>query len=312
VKDAAYYLKTFVLMLLLTAESFFLTKFLLDYIRSEDYFTPPLKTLGIIVGLLLLVLYTYALTVGAWKKWEHFIVVPLPISLGIFIGLLRINSTYAVLVGVIAYVFLSYDVFMANLVKSQLIKFSPILVLRFATKAILFMFALLTSVMVFLHAADKRQEFDISSKIAEIAQTQVDKVMQPEVDKTEAPNILIAKLEGKSIPPNPELFSMLSGLQGGSSSFIGGLPTFNLDLKETVKKEVDNIIAPYKQFIPPLIALVVFALIRFIGGIANIIFNITVPLLFKFAKRVNLLHVEYVTVQKEELTFSAPKEKPKV
>ena len=298
-------------MLLLTAESFFLTRFLLEYIKSEDYFTPPLKTLGIIVGLLLLVLYTYALTVGAWKKWEQFVVVPLPISLGIFAGLLLINSTYAVLVGAISYLFLSYDVYMASRIKNQLIKFNPIMVLRFSAKGILFMFALLAAVMVFLHAAEKREEFDIGSKIAEIAQTQVDKVMQPTLDQEGSPDRLIDELEGKGIPPNPELFSMLSGLQEGSNSFIGGLPTFNLDLKETVKKEVDNIIAPYKQFIPSLVALVVFALIRFLGGLAHLVFNITSPALFKIAQSLNLLHVEYKQVQKEELTFSAVKEVPK-
>lgn len=308
-KDAAYYIKTGILMILLTIESYALTDALLAHIRSEDYFTPSMRTLGIIAGLLLLIIYTYSLTVGAWKKWEQFIIVPLPISLGIFGALFPLNSTYATLVAFVAYVLVSYDVLIATKIKDSMIKFNPVIILRFSTKGLLFLFALLAAIMVLLHSADKRNRIDLGSKIAELAQAQLENVMQPQPNQNQAPSFLIDELEGKGLPPNPELFSMLSGMQGTTSSLVGGLPSFNLDLKDTVKREVDRIVEPYQQFIPPLIALVVFALIRFLGGIVHLAFNITVPIVFGLAKSLGLFHIVHIPVTKEELTFSTQKEK---
>lgn len=309
-KDAAYYIKTSILMVLLALESYFLTQILLNYVRSEDYFTPPIQTLGTIALALLVLIYTYALTVGAWKKWEQFVVVPLPISLGVFVGIFFLNPTHAVLVAAVAYILLSYDVYIATTIRDQLIKFNPVTILRFSTRGILFMFSLLAAVLVFLHSSEKNNEFELGSKIAEIAGNQLGSIMQPKLDPSKLPSNLANELDGKGLPLNPELFG-LGGMQGDTNSVIDGLPSFNLDLGNTVKTEVNNIIEPYKQFIPPLIALLVYAMVRFLGTFAHIAFNLTVPIVFGIAKKLSFLHSYSVPAEKEELSFTSPDAKPK-
>ena len=143
-----------------------------------------------------------------------------------------------------------------------------------------------------------------------MAQTQMNMMMPSGLDvgSEEIPNDLLNQLEEKGLPTDPEQFGMLSGMQGSMSSLVTGLPTFNLDLRDTVKSEVDTLILPYKQFIPPLMALVVYALIRFLGGIVHFFFNISIPIVFVIAKKIGWFHVSYITVQQEQLSFSAVKQ----
>ncbi len=302
-RSPVYYIKAGVLGTLLCLESFFLTKFLLGYVSTGDYFTPPLQTLGIITGLLLLIIYTYALTIGGWDKWEQYVIVPLPISLGIFSATLVLNPTYAILTGVIAYVLICYDILIATNIKSQMVKFNPRIILRFSTKGLLFLFSLLTAVLVLINSPENRPELSIGSKIGELAQKQAEAIINPQIEKinTETQGALL-----KNLPIDPELLSGLGGTKQDSSSYVGSFPgiQFDLDLKKTVETEFDRIAAPYKRFIPPLIALIVFALIRFLGGISYLLFSITIGAVFALFKKVGFLHPFTSTVEKQDLSFT--------
>jgi len=269
-------------MAILTAESYFVTNLLLTYVRSEDYFTPGWQTLAVIGVALLLVLCTYTLTVGAWGKWEQYFVVPAPISGGIFLGLLMLNPTYAILVAAVCYAIIAYDVWVSTNVSKMMLFFDPRTILRFSNRGVMFAFALLAGVMTFLHPSIQKNQFDVSGEIAEIAQQQVDTALESQQDKVES------TVES----------------QVGQTGFSFEISNFNLDLRSTVKSEVDKIIAPYREFIPPLIAFLVYFLIRFLGGLANFVFNLIAPLLFGLARGTGLFHILHVPVQKETLSFS--------
>ncbi len=267
-------------MVLVATESYFLTNTLLLYVRSQDYFTPPWQTLVTISVLLLLVLYTYTLTVGAWGKWEQYVVVPFPICTGIFLSLLFLNPAYALLIATGAYFVISYDVWVSTNITRMLIHFDPRTVLRFSNRGVLFTFALLAGVITFLHPSLQTNQFDFGGKLAEITQAQVNSILRSQASTTQD--------------------------QMGLTGFPLELSAFNLDLRSTLKAQIDQIIAPYQQFIPPLIALLVYVLIRFLGSVANFVFNGTASILFKIAKSFGLFHVLHVQVEKEVLSFSAP------
>lgn len=301
-KTTVYYVKTAVVTVLLGVESFFATKLLIDYVKSQKYFAPPMSFLASFTGLMLLLLFTYFLTVGAWIKWEQYVIVPLPISLGIFIAIYPLNTTYAMLISISAYLLLCYDVMISTNLKKMLIQFKPRHILRFSTKGILFMFALIAGVIVLVVNANPVSEIDIGGKLGELTQTQYEKFVEPKINDS-AQRVLINELEGKGLPTDPEMFSMLSGLTDTSSSFMGGLPGINLDLTKTVETEFNALIEPYKQFIPPLIALLVFALIRFLGGIAHFVFNILIDPIFALFKATGFLHTGQISVSKEVIGF---------
>ena len=165
------------------------------------------------------------------------------------------------------------------------------------------MFSLLTAVLVLINSPENRPELSIGSKIGELAQKQAEAIINPQIEKinTETQGALL-----KNLPIDPELLSGLGGTKQDSSSYVGSFPgiQFDLDLKKTVETEFDRIAAPYKRFIPPLIALIVFALIRFLGGISYLLFSITIGAVFALFKKVGFLHPFTSTVEKQDLSFT--------
>lgn len=306
-KSKAFWIKSTILSLALIVESYFLTDLLIKYVESEMFFIPPWDLLTVISALMLLVLYTYSLTIGGWDKWEQYVLVPLPISIGIFFSILQKNAGYAALIALMAFLLLAYDTFFASNIKKELIYFKPRLILKFSTKGIIFMFSLLAGGLVFLHTAEKTEMINLGEKLGEITQEQYEKIVQPKINE-QAQMVLEKELEGKGLPVSPEMFSMLGGLSGDSSTLIGGLPTINLDLRDTIEKEFNALMEPYKRFVPSLIALLVFALIRFVGGFVNLIFAYTVSFVFWFFRSVGFLHLTHVQVLKEEISFDSSEE----
>lgn len=261
-------LKIIFLSLALLVESFVLTTILFQFAKSQDFFSPPLTTIAKISLMLLLISYTYALTIGGWSKYIQFIFVPLPILLGILAVLIQIDVTYAILFFIVAYLLLAYDIIFATNLKKQLLKFNPRLVLRFSTKGILFIFAVTASLLVLLNPISPN-ELNIAGTIAEIADKQVQTI-----------------------------------LGSGQNDFgVTTYSLFSLDIKDTVETEIDKFIVPYKQFVVPLIALLIFGSIQFINSLIYLIFSLTVGFLYVAAKKVGFLKQEFIQVEQEVLKF---------
>lgn len=301
-KSKTFWIKSIILITLLAIESFFLTKYIISYVESEMFFIPPWDTLTFIAGLLLLVLYTYSLTIGGWGKWEQYILVPLPISIGIWTGVLEKSASYAHITALAAFLILTYDTYFANTIKDLLIYFKPRLILKFSSYGIIFVFSLLSAILVFLHSAQRTTYFNLGERIGEITQEQYEKIIQPSINEN-AQRVLEQELEGRGLPVDPEMFSMLGGTSSDSTSLVGGLPTINLDLKGTIENGLNTLMEPYKKFIPSLIALIVFALIRFLGGFVYMFFSLTIPAVFKLFKSIGFLHINYREIKKEEISF---------
>jgi hypothetical protein len=299
---SAYAIKSGIVFLLLLGNSFYLTYTLVQYALTEQYFSPPISLLGTIAVFMLTILYLYALSVGGWKTWEQYALVALPIALGVFGGTMFLSPSYAIIVGVVALALVSYDTLIASKVKEQLIKFAPRIILRFALRGLLTMFSLVGAFLVFIHAARVDQKVDLGSKIGGLVQQQVVKIVEPQLAQ-KVPANLLSEIEGRPLPMDPELFTTLGGEQFDSNSMVGGLPALNLDLEKTVENEFNKLIEPYKQFLPPLMGILAFALIRFLGSIAYIGYGLTVDLLFLLFKKIGFLHAETVPAEKEVITF---------
>lgn len=278
-------------------ESMLLTFEILRYVRTGDYFSYNPTSFANICILMLFILYTYALTIGGWKKWEQYMLVPLPIATGIFMVMVNVNFTYAILIAIISFLLISYDVTIVTNIKNNMIKFNPVVVLRYSTKGILFVFSVLSFVLVVLNSAGN-QNIDISGKIAEVANKQFKNYFESKMKQQQLSLDMLQNLTGTNLPID------LSQIQLPESSESATIPGINLDLEDTVRTEVDNIIAPYRHFIPSIIALIVYALVRFLGVLANLIFDLTAWFIFAGARKLNFIHNNFVQVKKEEISFN--------
>ena len=256
-------MKSATLMVALAIESFLVTTLLFDYVKTQDYFSFNLSSF-IPIGLtFLLILWTYSLTVGGWGKWEQYVLVPLPISLGIFVVVFQLSAVYAALTALISYILLSYYMYNAAALKKEMVRFRPSIILSSSAKGILFLFSLVTAALVFLYMSPGGQEMNLGKTIGEFA----------------------------------------------SEHYAKSLPTegLGLDLAQIVEGEFNKLIAPYKDFITPVTALLVFALVRFIGSIANMVFDLTGRPVYWLFKKVGFLHVSHTTVEKEDIGFEPAK-----
>lgn len=261
-------IKTIVLSIALFVESFFLTSLMAEYARLHDYFTPPVNIVILLgVGLLLLA-YTYAFTIGAWVSWEQFVIVPVPVCLGIFLVTMRINIVYALVLTAVCLVLLTYDIYFATSLKAQLVTFKPRLILRFSTKGLLFIFALVAAAIILMEPASKN--IDVSGLIADEVGEQAEKLV-------------------KSSPT----FQPLN--QYGLTDM--------LDISGTVKKEVDTFIGSYRDYVLPILAFVALGFIQFLNLIVYLIFSLTIGLLFRIAKGLHFFRVEKETIEREILKF---------
>lgn len=77
----------------------------------------------------------------------------------------------------------------------------------------------------------------------------------------------------------------------------------DINLKDVIERQVNDVIAPYKNFINPIMAVLMFGLFRILGSVADFIFTSTINPIFDLAKRTRFFKTEKVMVEKEILKF---------
>ena len=271
-RSRSFYIKTICFSFALFVESLVLASYLFNFAVSKDYFTLDMNLIFTVAGLLLLIAYTYSLTVGAWDVWLQYVVVPLPICAANALLVARINYLYAIIVFFASYIFLSYDVFFASQLKQQLIKFNPRFILRFSTKGLLFFFALMGGLFIMLVPISP-EELNIVDSMTDIANSQV--------------QFVVGSVTGQS--------SELEMLQN--------LGLVNLDFRDMLRTQIDDMVTPYKDYFVPIVALVTIASIQFLNSMVYLVFAASIGLFFKIAKRLGILRSEFEEVTKENLTY---------
>jgi hypothetical protein len=266
-RSTAYYIKTSILALLLFIESLFLTHSLLEYIVSENYFFPEVTLVTKIAGLLLAILYTQALTAGAWHKNLQLLIVPFPLALGVAVVLLGTNNLYAQLSSLGTLLLMLLYIAKATHTMELLIKFRPKIIMVIPTKGVLFVFSFVAAALVLVNP--KTTNFDLGEKIGEIANTQVKQV-----------------IEGDAAISSIMQFGM-----------------FDFDIEKEVSSKVNDFIEPYKNLLTPLIAVLVFAMVRSLGAVVSLIYGFTVEGIFWFARKLGFFNVEVEQITRERLSF---------
>ncbi len=273
-RTRSYVLKAILFSFALFIETLIISSLLFNFAISKNYFSIDWNFVGLLTAVLLLICYTYALTVGAWDTWLQYIIVPLPISLGTALIVARINLAYGMIVFFTVYMFSAYDVYFATQLKEQLIKFNPKIILRFSTKGILLIFALISGLLIFISPVSPDEvNTSVVSFIADIADKQTKIILNNSMEQNE--NLAILKR-----------FGLVS-----------------LDFKTLFTNQISTVLEPYKHFILPIIAILVAGSIQFLNGLVYLLFAVTVDLVFMLAKRSGILKTEYRDVKQETLTY---------
>src|SRR3989304_4326639 len=253
-KSAWYYVKLGVLMLALFTETFFLTTFINGFVSQGDFFNLNIPFSLQVVSLMTLIILTFALTVGAWDVWYFNIMTPLAIAAGIMVPLLSTSTTYALIAAGVAFIIMAAESFRSYKIKGLLIKFDSLLVLRFAVKGILLVFSILAGLIIILGASNVK-EIDFGKLIADVAEKPIKSTVNSQMQQTIERQTIYSGYSAEEVQKLLDEY----GIETGTGT---ELLTNDLDIKSMIQTQVNDLIAPYKELVRPLIAVLVFGLFQ--------------------------------------------------
>ena len=294
-KYAWYYVKLGVLMLVLFSETFFLTTIINGFVSQGDFFNINIPFSLQVVGLMTLIILTFALTVGAWDVWYFNIMTPLAIAAGIMVPLLSTSTTYALIAAGVAFIIMAAESFRSYKIKALLIKFDALLVLRFAVKGILLVFSILAGLIIILGASNVK-EIDFGKLIAEVAEKPIKSTVNSQMQQTIERQTIYSGYSAEEVQKLLDEYGI--GAETGADTL-----TKDLDIKSMIQTQVNDLIAPYKELVRPLIAILVFGLFQLYATVSYAIYSLFVGLLIVIAKKTGLLNTITTTVEKQDLRF---------
>jgi len=249
---------------------------------------------------MVLIAWTFAISVGSWERGLQYLIIPVPTALAMFLVMAQFNISYAILMTAVTAGLLIYDIWKSTRLSKLLVRFEPTIILKFSTNGLLFLFSILAGVLVMIDPGTV-QELNIGKQTADIVGETLDAAIQ-----TQIKNTLNGAPQGYLDQLDPSVVNMLESF---------GLPTnlndpmytnpenLGIDTKEIVESQVNALIEPYKDFVKPIMALLLFGLFQFYAYLAYIIFSLTVNIIYWVAKKTNFLKTEVIQVDKEILKF---------
>lgn len=291
------YIKLAVVEIALFCEAFVLTTLINNFVGTGNLFAIDWKFSFQAVILMALIPLTFSLTIGSWEYWYYNLLASLAMSGGIMVPLIQFGAAYALIIGGATFLVFSLESYRSYKIKNILIKFDPNLILRFSVKGILLVFSLLAGMMIILNE-QKIKEIDISHTIAIALEEPIRKTVNSQLQQQMQTQI---SFSGYSAEEVTALLKEYGISPNNEAPLIAN--TENVNIREIVQKKVDDIISPYKAFVKPLIAVLVFGLFQVYSMVSYAIYGLFVSLLIGIAKRTGFLRKVVVSVEKEDLQF---------
>jgi hypothetical protein len=299
-RQTSYYLKIAVIVLLTFIQTYYLSWLISTYVAQGNFFTLNTEFSIRVVILMVLLAWTFAISVGSWEKGLQYLIIPIPTAVAMFLVIAQMNISFAFLIMLGTAGLLIYDIWKSTRLSKLLIRFEPTIVLKFSTSGLLFLFSVLAGVLVMVDT-EKVQEMNIGKQTAEIVGETLDTAIQTQIQNT-----LSGAPQGYLDQIDPSVVNMLEsfGLPSNLSDPMYSNPeNLGINTKVIVEAQVNDLIEPYKDFVKPVMALLLFGMFQFYAYIAYLIFSLTVNGIYWVAKKTNFLKIETVQVDKEILKF---------
>lgn len=277
--------------------SYFLTSAILVPVKTHNYFGVNLEYSLKIVALMLTETYLFSLSVGIWGNWKQYFFVALPPILGITVVTAQVNLFYGIIAPLILFALLCVDIAKSNNLKNTLLTFKPTYVLSLSTGGLLFIFSVIGGVMVIL-SSPNLPKIDIGKSLAVVIEPQLKKMVSNELYRQTQNEISLFNIEDI----DPAIKDIIDQAQT-QTPVLAQNYVENINFTGLIENQINSVVTPYKDFLHPILAVLMFLLFQFYASIAKIIFSISVEPLFNLAKKLNFLRIEKVMVEKEELKF---------
>ena len=293
--------KTTLIALLLLVESFFLTNQIVNLVNTKDFFVINTNLWIRITMLMILLALTIPFSIGVWNKSTQYLLVPIPLMLGIALNILYLRSTYiGFIVFIFALIVIAGLVSAANL-KDKLIKYEPYVIFYHAIRHTFTAYAIIAVAMLML-SAKRGEDFNIIDRLSDMASKQVVNLVKPSIQANpigDKISNLLERIYG-------EEQNVQEGLNADTLKVLQNLG-YGLSGSDAIQQEVATniraLIEPYRLFVLPFIGLLIFGIMQFLAFIARLVFAILIGPLTSMAINLGFLHIETISVEKQVPTF---------
>lgn len=282
-------------MILLTIEAGTLTRVILNFVRTGEFFKPELNFALKVILIMIAGLYTYTLTIGAWKKWEQYLIVPLPFAIGIIVALFGPSPLYATIIGLVSALLIANEIHIATQLKNNLIKFKPYLVLRQSAKRITVVFSLIGAVLVLATPFHKENSTKLVDRVQQLLVTETSEFVDKNLSN---PADVAVILNTVGIETDQTTLNLILGNEGSLD--------FGATVEKTLTAELDKLLEPYQQFVAPLMAVIAYGVFQLLGFASLVIYYSTLGILFWMAKKTGFIKIANLPVVSEVPTFEEP------
>lgn len=277
----------------LLLESALLTRILIRVLFENPASLTVVTCLKIII-VMTITAYTAALTIGAWEKGLQYILIPMPIALGAF-GILIITNVPNILIVTLAiYLITAISLFPVSSIKAQLLKFKASIVFRHFPKDLFLSFAIAFIYITFISFSNEARQMFLINKVSELSGKMAQKLM-------------VESLTIETEQPKDSENELFEGKFFLEDTILKILPkkevATNLNIDQLLAREISKSLEPYAKFVPYLLAVFVLLLFQLLLTITNILFGLTIGLVFALAREFKLYYIEKVMVEQEVVSF---------
>ncbi len=305
-KQTSFYIKAVILLTLIFAQAVYLVMAILEYVNNQLYLSTELGLPIAIVISMSLIVVTMSLSAGAWedKIWRWIFCLPIPFAIAL--GLVEFGAEYSISGFMFALLLLGVELWQSIKYKRLMLKFVPNMIVKNLTRGILLIFSVFAAFLVYFDQ-ETLQNINFGKRIAEYAAEPVQRIVDQQINQQMETQMEMYDLNTLN-EQNPMIGQLLGSfgitdLDSIDTKELLMANSIGLDIESLIEGQINNFIAPYRQFIGPVTALLVLSVFYFFGSTAYYLYALLVGGVFYIARKTHLLNTEKVMVEQEVLKF---------
>lgn len=294
------------LYVVFVVEIIFLFTAVEGFVKNQRYFSlsPDFAIPFALISLLTLwTIGVFSQTLN--KKWE-ILIAPAILFISSFVFLSKFKIIEALLGATLISLYLLYSIQRTKDLSESLVKVKIRYSGKNVAKGFLLAVSALTALSVYLTSANV-SSLDIGKWAADMMEKPLKDAVEKEYEKETPEEIKSLNLNSLK-ESSPQIVAVLNSFGINEMPANIALPESTTEsitgtIKNSISSQVNKAIEPYKKFLNPTLALLVFGLLQIYNSVIYFIYSNTISIFVAFLKKTGFLKIKTVTVEKEILNI---------
>lgn len=275
-----------------------------SFVQNQKYFSLSKNFLIPYLLILLFLLFDTVLISQTIKNKPENVIMPLIFFVLSFLFFFKYGVLEAFLGSFLPSVYWFFQLLKSKSLTGNSLKINLKYNARPGLKALLLSISLVISVAVMFNSKNI-ESIDVGEWATKIAEKPIQQAIKNEEEKTIPEDIKSLNLQSIQVS-NPQLFSVLNSF--GVSEIPINFPssegiTNNVTdaIKKSMSEQINKLVEPYRKYLAPTLALLVFGTLQIYGSIVYFIYTIISKTLLFLLLKVKFIDIQKVPVEQEKI-----------